>query len=377
MTRRSIAVIGAGFCGTMILHHLMQRDSLPLLDIHVYDQNGAHGRGVAYSTPFPEHLLNVPAAGMSAIPDCADDFIRFIGTDADPDRFYPRKIYGDYLSGFLVGAQQRAAEQGHRITLHSTPAPVAGGYDITVLATGTSQPVCPPGGGRIITHPYGAEFAALMNNPVNNLRAMTEIIILGTGLSAADAVVSLHRAGYAGHITCISRHGLWPAVHGPKSKLWHWRKYVDGLRPHSNTIWRALPRGMRQFLLARVTFWNAIRHRMPPEIYADLKMLERTGRLITIKGHICSVAAPPQGREAGVEVHLRHAVIAGDLAVNCLGFIPYRQVPASGFRVGESTWTLGAPLFGHLIETTAVPELRVQAKQVADNIADFLQRSAA
>lgn len=369
MTKRSIAVVGAGFCGTMILHHLMQHDSLPPLDIHVYDQNGAHGRGVAYSTPFAEHLLNVPAAGMSAIPDRADDFIRFIGPNANPARFYPRKIYGDYLFGFLVRAQQRAAEQGHQITLHSTAAPVAGAHDITVLATGTSQPVFPPGGGAAIAHPYGTDFATGLANH----EKLDEVIILGTGLSAADAVVSLHRAGYAGHITCVSRHGLWPAVHGPKSKLWHWRRYVDGLRPHSNRIWRAMPEAARQFLLARVTFWNTIRHRMPPEIHADLKMLEAAGRLTTIKGHICSIT-PAQNK--GVEVHLHHTVIAGDLAVNCLGFIPYRQVPASGFRLGESTWTLGAPLFGHLIETTAVPELRVQAKQVASEIVDFLQRSA-
>ena len=351
-----ITLIGGGFCGTMALYHLMQRNDLPPLDISWYDEAGRHGRGIAYSTPYPEHLLNVPAAGMSALPDDATHFLKWLGPDADPARFYPRKIYGDYLTSLMKEALATGQRKGHKISLLAEEAP-AQGEGLTIHATGTSQPLWPGGkkihDPRLMAHPYLPD---LVIPPATRM-----ILILGTGLSAVDAILSLHKHGYQGSIICISRNGLWPVAHGPKNKIWHWRRHIDALRPHSNKIWQSLPGFIQRASLKKITYWNVIRHRMPPECAALLKTLKQSGRVQTHRGTVRGIETHPDH----IAIDLGNYKISGDMAINCLGYISYRQKPAQGFRLSDHEWILGAPLFGHLIETTAVPELRGQAQDVA------------
>lgn len=366
MTRK-IVIVGGGFCGTMVLHHLMQQDGLPPLDIAFYDDHGRHGRGVAYSTPYPEHLLNVPAGGMSALPDHADHFVKWLGQGADPARFYPRMTYGDYLRHFLDEALALAKTRGHQIRLltESFPLDAPRSDEIFyIFATGTSQPRWPggpvPDDVRLLAHPYGDGIPPFAKG----------VVILGTGLSAVDAILTLHKAGYAGKIVCISRSGLWSVPHGLKTRPWHWRWYIDSLRPHSNKLWRGLPEGVRNFCLRRVTFWNVIRHRMPPECAAIIRDLKKSGQLQTVRGSIAAIKPSPNK----IDVVLKGGkTITGDAVINCLGFIGQHKQPATALRLSENLWTLGPPLFGHLIETTAVPELRGQAKDVAADIAVALR----
>ena len=63
-------VIGGGFSGTMIAAQLAKRGLKPIL----IEGGGRAGRGTAFSTPEQVHLLNVPAARMSAWPGDAEDF---------------------------------------------------------------------------------------------------------------------------------------------------------------------------------------------------------------------------------------------------------------------------------------------------------------
>ncbi len=65
------------------------------------------GRGIAYSTANPDHLLNVRAANMSAFPDDPGHFWNWLNarrealgglpTCPDPFRFVPRQVYGNYI----------------------------------------------------------------------------------------------------------------------------------------------------------------------------------------------------------------------------------------------------------------------------------------
>lgn len=368
-----IDIIGGGFSGTMALYHLMQKDGLPPLDVRFYDAAGAHGRGVAYGTPFPEHLLNVPADGMSALPDQPGHFMHWIGQDAQPKAFYPRRRYGDYLSAFLQQALIDAARKGHQINIvsaHATPDP----QKITIIATGTSAPKWPKGttdvqDGVMIPHPYGDAFKDFLSHH----EQAKSVVILGTGLSAADAVLSLAKAGFTGKIIALSRRGLWPLSHGPKTKLWHWRKHIDALRPHSNTIWRRLPEAVRKWALSKLTYWNVVRHRMPPECHAIFSGLRASGRLITRKAAVTGVHA--QNGKAIVDTS--RGPVGADVVINCMGHVTPASaaIPASEgrLRIGAAAlFALGPPLFGHYIETTAVPELKMQAKQVADEVADYI-----
>ena len=70
MTRRHIAIIGGGFSGAMLAARLAQNG----LTSTIIDRATDIGLGVAYSTPFDGHLLNVRSNRMSAVEGRPDDF---------------------------------------------------------------------------------------------------------------------------------------------------------------------------------------------------------------------------------------------------------------------------------------------------------------
>ena len=55
-----IAIVGAGFSGTLAALHLLER--LPARTLLLCERSAAFARGAAYATPEPGHLLNVRAA---------------------------------------------------------------------------------------------------------------------------------------------------------------------------------------------------------------------------------------------------------------------------------------------------------------------------
>ena len=77
MTTRSIAVVGAGFSGTLLSPHLPRR-RLPGTRVVLIDCNARFGRGQAHATGNPSHLLNVPAGRMSAFHDRSNDFLDWL-----------------------------------------------------------------------------------------------------------------------------------------------------------------------------------------------------------------------------------------------------------------------------------------------------------
>ena len=68
---RHVAIIGAGFSGTLLAINLLRHDGPAATLI---ERGDAAGLGVAYGTRQSDHLLNVRAANMSAFPDRPDHF---------------------------------------------------------------------------------------------------------------------------------------------------------------------------------------------------------------------------------------------------------------------------------------------------------------
>lgn len=403
---KTVAIIGGGFSGTMVLYHLMAGHDVAPMRVLFFDDANRHARGVAYSTPVDEHLLNVPAGGMTGIPGDMAHFVAWLdGQVGQGERgvFYPRRLYGQYIQHFFETAKESAKKNGHDlqiITGHvATIEPSDAGrvkigehdVDAVVLATGASQPRWPganpmPDDNRLIANPYGADFPAALER----IKNFNSIAILGTGLSGADAVMSLHRSGYTGKIICISRHNNWPVKHGLK-KPWDWRRIIDSLRPHSNKIWRGMPPQLRGFCLKHIGYWNVVRHRMPRQCHAVLQDLKKSGQLQMERGSIRDIIA----HDRIIDVVLDTKTVPVDAVINCLGFIGagvmgnplYKGLNEAGMiRVQDGLlnpddyklsdehpiFVLGPPLFGFLLETSAVPELRVQAKTVAGKIAALL-----
>src|SRR5690606_14517867 len=87
------------------------------LHVTLLDRQAAFGEGPAYRTADPRHLLNVPAASMSAWPDRPAHFPEWARA-RDPSvtaaRFVPRRAYGECVRAAFFEA---AAEAGGRASV--------------------------------------------------------------------------------------------------------------------------------------------------------------------------------------------------------------------------------------------------------------------
>src|SRR5689334_1765325 len=107
-----VAIVGGGASGTILAAQLARRGIASVL----IDGSGRMGRGVAYSTTEPAHLLNVRAEGMSAWAGEPDDFVRrFEAEGGDGRGFAERRLFGRYLGDIL----DQAVASGNTEILHS------------------------------------------------------------------------------------------------------------------------------------------------------------------------------------------------------------------------------------------------------------------
>src|SRR6516164_9278995 len=119
-----VVIIGGGASGTITAVALAQfPDAGP---VTLVDTAGVFARGVAYSTEEPQHLLNVPAGRMSAVPDQPGHLVDWLaarGERADPEAFLPRRLYGDYLGELLGSAGPRVGRVVDRVVAISPDGP--------------------------------------------------------------------------------------------------------------------------------------------------------------------------------------------------------------------------------------------------------------
>ncbi len=182
-----------------------------------------------------------------------------------------------------------------------------------------------------------------------------------------------------------------------------WRTVIDGLRPVSNQIWTCLTVAeRRRFLRHLKVYWDVHRHRMAPRIAAVLCAAQACGEVKVIAGRMRQIGA--KGECLMVEITLRGGgarTVAVGRIINCTGpdcdyhrvEIPlmqslFRQALVSPSELGTGVLTdehgavfdgegrpsarlfaIGPLRSGHLFETVAVPEIRVQAEAMATRIA--------
>ncbi len=324
---RHVAIVGGGFSGTLLAINLLRHDG-PRATL-IERRPAQLARGVAYSAAHEEHLLNVRAANMSALPDDPDHFVRWLTRNALGDRstFVPRRLYGRYLREMLAEA---AALHPHRLTLvEDTVRAVnadAGGYiatlgngarlaaDALVLALGNLPPHTPPAldpaalpPGVYRGDPWAGDIAA-------GLTEQDTVALIGSGLTAVDAALLLDASGFGGRILAISRRGLAPRRHAdaaPRAGLSErpaatlsrllahvrsrsdaigLRGAVDELRPVTQLMWAAADAATRaRFLRHLRPWWDVHRHRLAPAVADRIDALTAAGRLEIAAGKLVAV----------------------------------------------------------------------------------------
>ena len=98
--RPTVAVIGAGFSGVLTALRLLSAPDGP--NVRLIEKGPRFGRGAAYATASPHHILNVRATNMSAFVEQPAHFRDWLGARGDVGRmFVTRDEYGQYLQSLL------------------------------------------------------------------------------------------------------------------------------------------------------------------------------------------------------------------------------------------------------------------------------------
>ncbi|MDQ6437659.1 FAD/NAD(P)-binding protein [Mesorhizobium sp. LHD-90] len=341
--RASIVIVGGGASGVLLAAHLLKSPN-PDLRVTLIEKSENFGRGRAYSTALPDHVLNVSAMGMSGYADDPEHFWRWVQaskiiTDGNPAVYLPRAVYGRYLHELLQDNLQRERETGRLRLVRETclgVSPTPSGVDVrlangtsiachaAVLAVGHDEEPSPE-------HPLAVRIDSPADTPLDD---QASVLILGTGLSMVDAWLTLEHRGHRGKIVAVSRRGLLPSPHRKGNPIrldvadvplgtqlsyfvgWlrdliratqkaggDWRDVLDALRPFNQQVWQSWPASAkRRFVEHTKAWWDIHRHRMAPPIYARLEKAVEAGRVRLVAARVDGM----QERSGKLAVRLKH-----------------------------------------------------------------------
>jgi len=186
-----------------------------------------------------------------------------------------------------------------------------------------------------------------------------------------------------------------------------WRAAVDDLRPHVTDLWRGWSLAERQRFLRHLRpWWDVHRHRVGPVVARRIEVMRRGGLLdvragrtvrLSLEGDHVAVAWRPRGAQT-----LRR--LKADVVVNCAGALgdiaqasdpllarlvargylspdacrlgadvdaASRPINAEG-RISSGLFAVGPLTRGAFWEMTSVPDIRLQAAQVAQSVSRAL-----
>jgi uncharacterized NAD(P)/FAD-binding protein YdhS len=375
---------------------------------------------------------------MSALAGEPDHFARRVEAEGGDRRgFAERRRFGRYLDEILaeaVGSGCTTVVDAYAVSADRAAGcwriGLQGGEHIVAqavaLATGNQRPEAlsafESAGTRYIGDPWGPAACEAIKDVA---ATGGDALLVGTGLTMVDLVLSLDAAGHAGRIVAVSRRGQIPRAHadfqpapiaaeeipyGRLRSLWRWLRHrsaevgwraaVDSLRPHSQHLWQSLdPSSQRRFLRHVRPWWDVHRHRIAPQVAARIAQLIGENRLQVLSGRIIAASETPTG--IAVDIQRRGAAESQRTtfayAFNCTGPLhaiertrdPLLRALLEGgdarpdhlgiglevddnSRVGERLWALGPLTKGRYWEITAVPDIREQAARVAEDIAGEL-----
>lgn len=307
--------------------------------------------------------------------------------------------------------------------------------DIVVLAVGNFLPAKLRGVNLVAESSGVYCHSAWESRTYSGIDPKADVILIGSGLTAVDVWLRLRELGHRGRIKMLSRHGMLPRPHAPYLPLHRpvieskppttarellrqvhraiksgipWRAVVDSLRLRTNELWLALPlveqRRFKRHLQRR---WDVVRHRMAPPIAERINVELAAGSVKLIAEAVVSVNArneqavvQARARDGALHEHTAARVInctgpnmnystvesgllqslleRGDICAGPLGYGLWSDAEGA-LRIKRGTYSqtlynIGPGRQGTLLESIAVPELRMQAVELAQTLAAKLEK---
>jgi uncharacterized NAD(P)/FAD-binding protein YdhS len=371
----TICVVGGGFTGAAVAIACLARLQEPFRLVLI-EPSAALGRGVAYGSHHPLHLLNARARDLSVRASQPGDFLNWAFHQLDQGEnhaglhdglahaFLPRQLFGEYVRQRLFEAVEQRGDVAFEIVTDSARAASAerGSYRVTLER---GEPVTADI--LILATAYGLQssskdgaLAPFESVSGERLARAKTLALVGSGLTMVDVLLGARRGGFLGQAIVISRRGQLPRAHAPKGVVPQsvalprprrasmleaavriacemgaesgtpWQAIINGLRPSLTDIWQGLPPNEQaRFLRHLRPFWEAHRHRLPIEVHARLMSEFDKGKTSLLRGTVRCVERKPDGFELSVvrRGSRRAETVTADLAVDCRGFRPDLDQP--------------------------------------------------
>ena len=358
-----LCIIGSGYSAAALLLHFEALGGSPD-DICIIGPQRL-GAGQAFGCVNRDFRLNVRADLMQLWPDDPNHFAAWarehITDDPDADTpigpFHRRRDFAAYITHELAARPQlssvrqvpsnvvalRRMEGAWSIDLDDGSTRTAGRV---VLATGNPPPDWPfpaqiADSDTLIRVPWRGDWP-------ERIRPQARLVIIGSGLTALDAVHTLRLHGHEGDIRLVAPDGLLPPVqtdwHDADPLAWpetpcaakflrymrdvigddvswdetEWQRRFEGLRVNISTAWKTLPAREQLRLMRRFGWlWSLARFRAGPQAHGSAISMIESGQLALVKSLVTGIETDANGRH---QVHLANGdSLDADAVVNCSG----------------------------------------------------------
>ena len=358
----AVCIIGSGYSAAALTMHLLTRGMRP--DQLAIVGPGQLGQGQAYGCISGDFRLNVRADLMRLWPDRPEHFAEWaaekITDDADArtdvGAFYRRRDFAIYMAD-QISCFPGIAEIPHHESLAESIVKASKGWQIAladgtaltsdrvVMATGNPAPEWPmrpppadaPG---LVRVPWGGDWP-------DRISGNASVVIIGGGLTALDALHSLHRQGHDAGITIVCPEGMlpptqtdwddatplrWPSPLRGSGFLrfmrrsigdqdWartEWQRRFESLRVNISAAWQTLPVADQARLMRRLGWlWSLARFRAGPQASASAQAMMNGGQLTIRRDIVTGLITTSAGHHL---VKLGGgAQIEADAVINCSG----------------------------------------------------------
>ncbi len=422
---KKVVIIGGGATGACVAINLYQQFKNKI-DITIIDPTENLGLGRAYNTPDNENLLNVAAGNMGVMSDLPQHFTdwlseyNFSESSFEFWPFVPRRIFGQYLQHYLKKINFKhiklrvldVKKIKDNYVLKMLDSSVVE-TEFLIIATGYQAE------NNIFEHLMPKKSTDRMYYPheleMKTFATDEKILIIGSGLTAIDIWKRLRKFNLR-KLTMISRHGFLPLPHLKYNDIQNfpivsnlkplavlklllsfketnkitWQQIADKVRLQSREIWTSWKANeKKQFIRCLKPYWEVIRHRLPESIYQLVKSDIDANKLRVMSGHILSIekvdnclkvvvkhkntTSPTSyefnyivlatGSLINQNLFQLHEVSGVKLSTNQLGYVKIEA---------KNLWFAGPSSKAMYWESTAIPDIRVQAKEICLELEQLL-----